>query len=49
MEHVQGDTITCPKHGWSFKLNSGKCFKNGNTDLIEYDIKIENDLLYTYW
>lgn len=40
---VEGTTITCPWHGWSFELTSGASPINPAAKLTKYDVKVEGD------
>lgn len=46
---IAGDTLTCPKHGWSFDLTSGDCIEKGNRPLKSYKTKIEDKQLFAWW
>ena len=37
--------VECPLHGWQFEVASGQCVRGGR-NLIERQVKIENDILY---
>ena len=38
---IAGENLTCPMHGWTFQLKSGKCI-NGSGKLRMLDVKIES-------
>lgn len=46
---LQGEELTCPKHGWVFDIKTGKCLKKGKHPLKEFRHKIENAHLYAYF
>ena len=46
---VEGDLVTCPKHGWQFDLQTGECVARGNRPLQRLDHKIENGRLLVRW
>lgn len=40
---LEGDTITCPLHGWQYKITSGECLMNPQVTLQTFAVKVEND------
>jgi nitrite reductase/ring-hydroxylating ferredoxin subunit/alkylhydroperoxidase/carboxymuconolactone decarboxylase family protein YurZ len=46
---LEGNQLTCPKHGWVFDIRSGECIQNGKEPLKRFEHKIENGRLLAYW
>ncbi len=46
---LEGLTLTCPKHDWSFDVSSGACIDKGNRPLNRFDWKVEGDRLLVHW
>jgi nitrite reductase/ring-hydroxylating ferredoxin subunit/alkylhydroperoxidase/carboxymuconolactone decarboxylase family protein YurZ len=46
---LQGATLTCPKHHWSFDAKTGKCTAKGNRPLKRFESKVENGKLMANW
>ena len=46
---LEGRTLTCPKHEWTFDIESGECTAKGNRPLRQFDHKIENGRVLAYW
>lgn len=46
---LQGLTLTCPKHEWTFDVKSGACIKNGKTPLTPIASKVDNGRLLARW
>lgn len=40
---VADGTVTCPWHGWSFDLHSGKCTDDPDLKLVTYAVEIVGD------
>ncbi|MBT3222578.1 MAG: Rieske (2Fe-2S) protein [Proteobacteria bacterium] len=40
---LEGHTVTCPYHGWSYNLQDGSCFVNDEAKLTCYEVKIVGD------
>lgn len=40
---VEDGVLTCPWHGWTFSLDSGKCEEDPELCLERYEVKIEGD------
>ena len=45
---LQGDTLTCPKHGWGFDVKSGDCIKNGTSPLKRFESKVVKGRLLAF-
>jgi nitrite reductase/ring-hydroxylating ferredoxin subunit/alkylhydroperoxidase/carboxymuconolactone decarboxylase family protein YurZ len=46
---LEGNQLTCPKHGWVFDISTGNCIRNGKEGLKRFEHKIENGRLLAYW
>jgi len=46
---IEGDRLTCPKHGWAFDIGSGACVKNGDAPLRRYEARIEDGRVLAFW
>jgi nitrite reductase/ring-hydroxylating ferredoxin subunit/alkylhydroperoxidase/carboxymuconolactone decarboxylase family protein YurZ len=46
---LEGNRLTCPKHGWVFDTKTGACIEKGKHPLKEFPGKIENGTLYAAW
>lgn len=46
---LEGTRLTCPKHQWSFDIETGRCIENGDRPLTEFPHKIEARRLLVYW
>lgn len=46
---LQGLTLTCPKHDWTFDVKSGACIKNGKTPLTQIESKVDQGRLLARW
>lgn len=46
---LEGERLTCPKHGWVFDIRSGHCVDKGDHPLKAFDTKIEGEVLYAFW
>jgi|GEM_PF-168946 len=40
---IEGDTLTCPLHGWKYRISTGKGIKPSWTCLDTYPLKVEGD------
>lgn len=38
---LEGDTVTCPWHGWQYKVKTGACVTNPDLKVGCYDVKVE--------
>lgn len=47
-ECLQGNTLSCPKHGWKFDIANGECIDKGDKPLKQLEYKIENGQLFAY-
>ena len=40
---LNGDTITCPLHGWQYNITNGECLMNPQVKMKSFSVKVEND------
>ena len=43
---IQGNTITCSRHGWKFDLTTGHCINRDAPPLREHETALENDAVF---
>lgn len=46
---LQGTTLTCPKHEWSFDVRTGQCMAKGDRSLTQWETKVVDDRLLARW
>ena len=46
---LKGTRLTCPKHGWEFDVQSGRCVKGGDAVLRELPSKVADTQLLAFW
>jgi nitrite reductase/ring-hydroxylating ferredoxin subunit len=46
---LEGHTLTCPKHQWTFDIRSGACIKNGTSPLKQWETKVVKGRLMARW
>lgn len=46
---LQGHTLTCPKHAWTFDVRSGECVGKGNSPLKRWPSKVVDGRLLACW
>ena len=46
---LAGGRLKCPKHGWTFDINSGECVSGGDRPLKRLPSKVENGLILAQW
>ncbi len=39
---VEGDVVTCPWHGWQYKVPSGDCLTNTSIKVATFPVRVEN-------
>ncbi len=42
---LEGNTVICPYHGWSFDVRDGRCFVNADLKLPIYEAKVSEGSL----
>ena len=42
---LDGNTVTCPLHGWQYNITNGECLTNPNVKLDSYDVKVDEDTI----
>jgi len=40
---LEGNTITCPLHGWQYDVTSGQCRNNPNAKVATYKVQVDGD------
>ena len=38
---LEGDTVTCPWHGWQYNVKTGACLGKDGIKVACYDVKVE--------
>lgn len=46
---IDGQRLTCPKHGWVFDIASGDCVDKGDTPLRRYESRVQDGRLQASW
>jgi nitrite reductase/ring-hydroxylating ferredoxin subunit/alkylhydroperoxidase/carboxymuconolactone decarboxylase family protein YurZ len=46
---LEGNTLTCPTHGWQFDIRDGACTRHGNEPLRQWPCRIEDGRLQARW
>jgi len=46
---LKGTRLTCPRHGWEFDVQSGRCVQGGDLPLRELPSRIEGEQLFALW
>ena len=46
---LDGTTLTCPKHGWTFDIRSGECIAKGTGALRLWQSKVEGGRVMAFW
>ncbi len=49
LEALDGRSLKCPKHNWTFDIASGACTAIGDRPLKRYESKVEAGALLAYW
>lgn len=44
--HIEGDVVTCQRHGWQYNLRSGECLRGDSKPLRRYGLKVEGEYIY---
>ena len=42
---LDGNTVTCPLHGWQYNVTNGECLTNPNVKLDSHDVKVDGDTI----
>ncbi len=40
---LEGEVVTCPWHGWEYKVSTGEAVFNPEIQVQKYDVKVEGD------
>ncbi len=40
---LEGNTVTCPLHGWEYDVTSGQCLTNPAARVQTFEVKVEGD------
>jgi len=43
---IDGDEVTCPRHGWRYDLRSGDCLSPGGPSLRRHAVEIRGDEIH---
>jgi nitrite reductase/ring-hydroxylating ferredoxin subunit/alkylhydroperoxidase/carboxymuconolactone decarboxylase family protein YurZ len=46
---LEGGRLQCPKHGWTFDIDSGACVSGGNRPLRRLPSKVQKGVLLAQW
>lgn len=46
LEALDGRTLKCPKHGWTFDIANGECISGGDRPLRKLEAKVEGGVLH---
>ena len=46
---LKGTRLTCPRHGWEFDVQSGRCVYGGELPLRELPSRVEDGRLRALW
>jgi nitrite reductase/ring-hydroxylating ferredoxin subunit len=46
---LNGDRITCPRHGWVFDARSGSCLEKGDRGLRQFESRLDGGWLVACW
>jgi nitrite reductase/ring-hydroxylating ferredoxin subunit/alkylhydroperoxidase/carboxymuconolactone decarboxylase family protein YurZ len=46
---LQGHTLTCPKHEWTFDMRSGDCIRKGDSPLRRWPSRVDDGRLLAQW
>lgn len=38
---LEGDTVTCPWHGWQYNVKTGGCVNNPSAAVKAYEVKVD--------
>lgn len=40
---LDGNTVTCPWHGWEYDVTNGQCLTNPSVRVQKFEVKVEGD------
>ena len=43
---IDGDVLTCPRHGWRYDLNTGECLNHESSPLRRYALRVDGEDIY---
>jgi nitrite reductase (NADH) small subunit len=43
---LDGTTVVCPWHGWSFDVTSGQCLSRPGARVASYEVRVEGDDIF---
>ncbi len=43
---LEGDMVTCPRHGWRYDLTTGQCVNNDSLPLRPHEVRVVGDQIY---
>ncbi len=43
---LEGETVSCPWHGWEYNVKTGHCVNNPSSHVKSYPTKVENDEIH---
>ena len=46
---LEGQALTCPRHGWQFDVRTGACTRHGDRPLREWECRLQEGRLQAYW
>lgn len=46
---LDGEVLTCPRHGWRFDIRSGACTGQGDQPLREFDCRVVDARVQVFW
>ncbi|ROR32722.1 Rieske 2Fe-2S domain-containing protein [Inmirania thermothiophila] len=46
---LDGERLTCPRHGWVFDITTGACVAKGRHPLRRFETKVEAGVLHARW
>ena len=46
---LDGQVLTCPRHGWQFDVRTGACTRHGDRSLREWECRLQEGRLQAYW
>jgi len=43
---IEGDLVTCPRHGWVYNVRTGDCLTHDSKRLRRYGLRVEGEDIY---